>query len=482
MPKDTVERTKARRLTWVVFALLGTFALVLLVNGIAAAQAQQEEVDGCFGGALSDDPLHCEVLEWAHNEDVAEVGGVYRAGTSLYIFWKTDDPDEAALQKMLTKAQQVARRTGDYGCVLSQGLCDAGVLGTDSGQYFLPVPSAYQSIKFWPGGAEARRSFTGWRAFEQFWPEPEEGAGGATGTSGDFDISEVDRTNFPTLSGNCSGLINDPDIDNVCWTWDLIPSLDIANVTRNTSDGKFYYYVKVGSGEEELTKIAEAKRVLTNRQPDLFTEDNLVVVPVPHDFEELWRWSLILDRFANSSGNTLGIDKVDLGFNWLGGLGKDRKRVYPLEDAPDLTDYIDETGGFTDGSRTRLIIQVRTYEFDRTVAALPRLLKQLGIPESAVGLIYESQDSFYQVAYLLSETSTDGQPAENVDPSDSGTQVDDQFGTNADLTEAGGDSGFGPPFGWLWTGAAGALVAVLAGLAGLAFVKSRRAARSIQID
>ncbi|MYD36284.1 MAG: hypothetical protein F4X20_04575 [Dehalococcoidia bacterium] len=177
--------------------------------------------------------------------------------------------------------------------------------------------------------------------------------------------------------------------------------MDIASYTGNTSDGKQHYAVKVALGEDEATKIAEAKRLLMAQQPDFFTDANLVVTSAPHDFEELWRWSLILERFANSSGNTLGIAQVDLGFNWLGGLGQDRKYVFPLEDAPNLDDYRRENGGFTDGSRTRLIIQVATFEFDKTVAALPRLLKQLKIPESAVGLIYEVQDHFYQVVHQL---------------------------------------------------------------------------------
>ncbi|MYD36831.1 MAG: hypothetical protein F4X20_07500, partial [Dehalococcoidia bacterium] len=209
MQESIFKGARSQFMSWTAMGLLILFAMTLVACGGMAQPEQTTESgqppsDDCFGRALSDDPLHCEVLEWAHNEGVAEVGGVYRAGTSLYIYWKTDRPDDAALQKMLTKAQEVARRTGDYGCVLSQDLCDAGVLGTDRhAGYFLPVPSAYQSIKFWGGGADARRSFTGWRAFEQFWPELEDGASGATGTSGDFDISEVDRTNFPTLSGNC---------------------------------------------------------------------------------------------------------------------------------------------------------------------------------------------------------------------------------------------------------------------------------------
>ena len=400
-------------------AIVATIVLTLIV--VLSLAAQQNEPDECFGGALSADPLHCEVIAWAHNEGVIEVDAVYRAGTALYIYLVQSDllyGDDDALQKMLTKAQEVARDTGEYDCVLNPRLCDSGVLGIGSSDYFLPVTSAYQTIRFLTGGAEARRSITGWRAFEQLWPEHDEDAGGAAGTSGDFDISGVDRTNFPTLSGNCVGLTRNSDINNVCWAWDLRPGVGIANYTDYTSDGKLYASVKVAPGEDEAAKITEAKKALIAAQPDYVTEKNLVVVPVPHDFEELWRWSLILERFANSSGNTLGIYKVELGFNWLGGLGQDRKHVFPLQDAPNLDDHWRETG-FTDGSRTRVIIQVGTYEFDKTVAGLPRLLKQLEIPENAVGLIYQVKDHIYQRPVAL----TDQQSVVDADSPVSGTQA-----------------------------------------------------------
>ena len=32
-----------------------------------------------------------------------------------------------------------------------------------------------------------------------------------------------------------------------------------------------------------------------------------MIIPVKYDFGELWRWSVILNRFAVSAGNTVGI-------------------------------------------------------------------------------------------------------------------------------------------------------------------------------
>ena len=73
--------------------------------------------------------------------------------------------------------------------------------------------------------------------------------------------------------------------------------------------------------------------------------------------------------------------------------------AFPLEDAPDLTDHVLEREAFPNGPLWRLIIQVETLEFEKTVAGLPRLLRQLEIPESAVGLIYEKEHVLSERGY-----------------------------------------------------------------------------------
>ena len=397
----------ASLLRYSVAMLLVAGALALAMS--CAGTPSHGSSGDCFGGALSDDPIHCEVLEWAHNEGIINVDGVYRAGNALYIYLtQTDRLNDTARREMLGKSQEVARRTGEHECVLNTILCGSGVLsaGRDGG-YILPKSSGYQTIEVLPGGAEARRSSPGWQVFQQFWPEAAGGASGATETEGYFDVSGVDRTNFPSLLGNCNSLDNANRI-NACKAWEHYPGLRIANAFSDTWNDKQYYYVKAGVGEE-ASKIAAAKTALMTSQPEYFTEDRLVVVAVPHDFEELWHWSLVLDRFANSSGNTLGITHVRLGFNTLGGLGKDRRYLFPSEDAPDLTDYIRENEGFPDGLRWRLIIQMETLEFEKTVAGLPGLLQQLGIPQSAVGLIFEKEHHLAERGYpepgVLPETS-----------------------------------------------------------------------------
>ena len=38
-----------------------------------------------------------------------------------------------------------------------------------------------------------------------------------------------------------------------------------------------------------------------------YDDDQLVMIPVKYDLKELRQWTLVLDRFAVSSGNTIGI-------------------------------------------------------------------------------------------------------------------------------------------------------------------------------
>ena len=388
-----VSRVRSRSCQSALAVLAGS--AVLAVLGLASLVGAQEPTHGnsrdCFGGALSSDPIHCEVLEWAHNSGLIDVDGVYRAGKALYIYLnRTDHLDEDTLEKMLGKSREVARRTGEHKCVLSPIVCGSGALTSARYHgYILPKSFVYQTIEVFPGGAEARRSSPGWKVFVPLWPDPF-GAEEASGTGGDFDISEVDRTNFSAFSGNCQQHAHrSPWISQACDEWDYFSELGVANAHSDRWHDKEYYYVKAGVGEEEAKK-ATARAALADFDPEYFTEDRLVVVAVPHDFGELWRWSLVLDRFANSPGNTIGITYVRLGFNTLWGLRKDRKYVFPVADAPDLTDVAHEPG-FAGWSRWRLIIQVETLDFENTVAELPRLLNQLEIPESAVGLIVEKK-------------------------------------------------------------------------------------------
>ena len=107
-----------------------------------------------------------------------------------------------------------------------------------------------------------------------------------------------------------------------------------------------------------------------------------MIVPVKYDYEELWRWATVINRFAYTSGNTLGITGSWMGQNWEAYAG-DVEAVYPVAEIPE----VGRTLGSRKGDEIRTTIHVRTMDLDRTVAALPQLLGQLNVPVDAVGVV-----------------------------------------------------------------------------------------------
>ncbi len=89
--------------------------------------------------------------------------------------------------------------------------------------------------------------------------------------------------------------------------------------------------MKAPPGQE--ANATAAKEVLIQWNPRL-NEDNLVIIPVKYSYEEYWRWSVILDRFAVARGNTIGILWSRVGENresYSGG----GEAVYPLPEVPE---------------------------------------------------------------------------------------------------------------------------------------------------
>ena len=357
-------------------AALATLLFVLAL-GLQSPVYADAPVDDCFGGALSTDPLHCHVLEEAHNARIIEVDAIYGVARGLFIFLTQDDRvGNDALDYMRRTAQEEARRTGEHECVLEPYGCGSGVLSIGKG-YMLPESSVYQDIQLLPGGAEARRSYGGWQAFRELWPGGAGGAGGGAGQdpgSDGFDISDVDVTNFPVLRGNCGEIMGGNGTYDSCLKWERNPDIRIAGWQ---STDKAYVQVKIPNGDD--SQIATAKSAVIQSKKRGLNEDNVEIIPVNHDYEELWRWSIILDRFARSSGNTLGITSAQLGYN-INRYAGEPAVVWPLNDIQEAHDNRPEW---------RTIIHLQTLDVPGTAAALPQLLSQLSIPVDAVGLIVE---------------------------------------------------------------------------------------------
>ena len=67
----------------------------------------------CWGGALSDDPLHCYALEEAQRDGIIEVEGVYDASGELHIFfnYRTGPPVSALLIRVDWKSSLKSSKT-----------------------------------------------------------------------------------------------------------------------------------------------------------------------------------------------------------------------------------------------------------------------------------------------------------------------------------------------------------------------------------
>ena len=77
---------------------------------------------------------------------------------------------------------------------------------------------------------------------------------------------------------------------------------------------KLYVTVKAPAGEE--TDLADIKRRVIAWNPDGLNDDNVELIPVSYSFEDLWSSFIVLNRFAESSGNTIGIQSANIDHNW----------------------------------------------------------------------------------------------------------------------------------------------------------------------
>ena len=117
--------------------------------------------------------------------------------------------------------------------------------------------------------------------------------------------------------------------------------------------------------------------------PDTFGPDwEVITIPVRYDFGELWRWSVVLERFAVSAGNTVGITGAEVVINGTGHGFNEEPRVW-LNGVEPLRR--DSTGSDDDPDTIRTILMVWAVDPHLAAEALPELLPELGIPTDAVG-------------------------------------------------------------------------------------------------
>ena len=172
----------------------------------------------CFGGVLSEHPLHCYVLEQAQARGLMDILGVYDDGDTLYVSTSQD----AVSTELIAFAKEQsyafyyawpwALGRGDYrphfhcGSSRPWPACflDAARVWHWSGGYvILPPRGRFDGpVILVPGGDAGRREISGWASWRQLWPRVTAGSGTATrSTDGGpaFDVSDVDVTNFPEV-------------------------------------------------------------------------------------------------------------------------------------------------------------------------------------------------------------------------------------------------------------------------------------------
>ena len=275
----------------------------------------------------------------------------------------------------------------------------------------VPPAASHDQIYLRPGGADARRSIVGWPSWWQVWPVLETQP--VTRDSSTFDVSDVD-----------TGKIPDPDCEqhwsSACRIWKRAPETGIAGYFG--WEGTHYIQVK-GPLPQDEAGLEALKRKLVPPSDHIkwaasyhcyenFDEDGLCtythtdgrvavcseatnrctheedggllvstaivrppeyeLIPVSYDYGEMWRWSVILNRFALSEGNTIGITQVwvDTNIEWNETVF--RSGLQKREGPSTIRDTV-----VVVGLDARMIVD-----------ALPRLLPLLGIPVDAVGVVH----------------------------------------------------------------------------------------------
>ena len=241
--------------------------------------------------------------------------------------------------------------------------------------YIVPWELPYERIVSRAGGSDARRQERAWAAWTQKWPST--GATGASGTASQFDVSDVDVTNFPEL--DCVEQRSEFTSGQACFEWVNNPELGIAGwYTTGWNSITYYVQVKAPPGHEgniDTAKV-ELKRLYG------FDDEQLMMIPVKYDLKELWQWTLVLDRFAVSEGNIIGTGGATVGPNLR--FAGPPVAIYPLASLSKV-DHDNLPG-------RRETIRVWALDAQRVANALPTLLPQLGIPIDAVGVVVQASN------------------------------------------------------------------------------------------
>lgn len=354
-----------RRHWWIPTALL---SLVILAIGLVSVLSPTST---CWNGALSDNPLHCYVLEQAQKEGLIDVEALYVEGNDLLIYLQKEAPQTEEFRQFLREeATEFVERWPDRVLVPeSYGPCSHH---TDD-RYFqcllditfvgrfatwIPWSGRYDRVRIRSIAERSVRDTPGWASWKQIWPVEQESPSYAYGDR--FDISDVDTTNFPVP--DCKSHYMTRNAWTSCSQWEQHPDIGIAHARF---DGNTRYFA-IKSPPTDVSELEVLKEKLAPGHKEHGIE--VVIASSKYDFHELWRWTQLLNRFAFSAGNTVGITSARLA------------AIRVVVDGEPFR-------GSGQGSSRIEQIMISAIDPGRIEVARFQLLSQLGIPLEAISPI-----------------------------------------------------------------------------------------------
>lgn len=403
----------------------------------------------CYGGLLTHSPIHCYALEQAEAAGDIEVEAIYLAGKRLYVYVGGEVREDVELGSITSGWSasassethvDIGRHMAEYARLWpdraevggwawnshfcreeNQIECLLKIIGNGANtiESYLDHEIGYDSFFLMGGRADSRRSHEAWRSWTQVWPRGVVGQGGMIPDK--FDVSDVDVANFPEF--DCSSTMH----EWACIVWKHNLDMGISGVVgafgnvqhlRNAAYSVGTTFVQLKYDPKNPEAFEAAKTAILNAEGN--DPDYLVFFPVEHSLPDLWKWSIILDRFADSQSNTIGILSARLFHNSppQAHLHLEGNALYPPDGpgAPGLNDL-----GFEDNSTLRETVIIFALDPRVVMDALPVLLPQLGIPSSAVGAIYKRDQKREYLWYADDPPNAD----ESGDSADSEAVVDD---------------------------------------------------------
>ena len=355
----------------------------------ASTPVPQTPPGDCWDGALPEGSIHCYVFEQAQMEGAIEVVAIYEAPNDvLHVFLARTAPLGDALTILFREKMTALLVRGEESGSLEFDLeFDWGGYtgGTLRGRLVPPAMRGYGQAFLHVGGLKAVQSQPGWASWTRLWPE-EPGASESVsrdpGSSRAFDVSDVD-----------TGKIPDPVCDAIgtgsaCRMWKRYPESGVAgyHVESNSRESTILAYIQIKetllpTGEEEQESLTQ--RLL--HEDALPRIDEITLIPVKYDYWELWSWASILNRFALSSANTIGIVWADVDTN----LPRASDEIFPLHGL--------RLGSYQDASTVRETVGVGGLEAQMVIEALPELLPLLGIPVDAVRVVRVIEEEYIEI-------------------------------------------------------------------------------------